>query len=97
MPQYGRYRRRRLGGGSGSYANIVGANPLPVTITRKRKWTPNTTKDQVPLRLGRRVRPRMARSYTVTKTKQKRRFGTAHKTGDNTSRKEKSLETIQQN
>lgn len=85
MPRYDSYRRRRLGGGSGSYASIVGANPLPVTITRKRKWFPSITKDQVPLRLGRRVRPRMARSFTVTKTKQKRRFGTAHKTGDNSS------------
>lgn len=77
------YYRRRLGGKLGNYASTMGLQPVP--FTRKRKGPPTITGTQVPIRLGRRVRARTAGS-TFTATKRKRqRFGTAKKTGDNSS------------
>lgn len=74
--------RRRLGGGGGSYASTMGLRPVP--FTRKRKFGgPSTGMSAVP-RLGRRVRPRMARSYLLTKTKRKRP-GKVRSHGDNSS------------
>lgn len=82
---YGRfYNRRRLGASRGNYAKLMGMRPVP--YNRKRKYPgKSTTGISAPPRLGRRVRPRMARSYvfTQTKTKQRSRKVTSH--GDNQS------------
>lgn len=79
MPRYG--NRRRLGGGSkwgrGSYASTMGLKPVPF---RKRKAPTGA-----PVRLGRRVRPRMARSFTFTRTQKKKRGGRVLSHGDNQS------------
>jgi len=80
---YGRsYNRRRLGGKLGNYASTMGLRPLP--FKRKRPG-PSTGTGGAPPRLGRRVRPRMARSYTFTKTKTKQRSGKVITHGDNQS------------
>jgi len=71
--------RRRLGGGRGSYAGTMGLRPVP--FTRKRKF-PGTGATP---RLGRRVRPKLARSYVLTKTQKKRRSGRVISHGDNQS------------
>lgn len=81
---YGRsYNRRRLGGKSVSYASTMGLRPMP--FKRKRKGPPTTTGGGATIRLGRRVRPRMANSYTFTKTQTKRRAGRVTSHGDNQS------------
>lgn len=81
---YGSYRgrrsyRRRLGGSS-TYASTFGMRPVP--FKRKR---PTTTATGAPIRLGRRVRPKLARSYVLTKTKTKNRPGKVTSHGDNQS------------
>lgn len=81
---YGSYRgrrsyRRRLGGSS-TYASTFGMRPVP--FKRKR---PTTTATGAPVRLGRRVRPKLARSYVLTKTKTKNRPGKVTTHGDNQS------------
>lgn len=77
--------RRRLTSGRGNYARTMGYTPVP--FTRKRKFTrpPTTTGGGAPVRMGRRVRPRMARSYVITKTKTKRRAPQVNTHGDNQS------------
>lgn len=81
-------RYRRLGASStltlpryGSYGVPSGWKPVP--YTRKRKF-PSVPSSAAP-RMGRRVRPRMARSYTGTRTRTKRRIGRATTHGDNQS------------
>lgn len=77
---------RRLGRGftvkRGNYASVMGLRP--VLFTRKRK-TPTTPASSATLRLGRRVRPRMARSYVFTKTKTKKVGPKVTTHGDNQS------------
>lgn len=81
MPSYGNRYRRRLGG-SGFVAPF--GRPLyPVPFARKRKYPSTVT--GAPLRLGRRVRPKLGGSFTRTVRKRKRNFGHARKTGDNSS------------
>lgn len=83
---YGRsYNRRRLGGSRGNYARTMGYVPVPFERKRKYPGSSTTTGGGAPPRLGRRVRPRMARSYTFTKTKTKRRPGKVTTHGDNQS------------
>lgn len=79
---------RRMGGSSnlsarGNYARTMGFTPVPYRGKRKG--------GAAPLRTGRRVRPRMAASYTVTKTKQKRRTGGVNKQSDNQSSSKNSI------
>jgi len=81
---YGRnYNRRRLGGQRGNYASTLGLRALP--FKRKRPGPSTITGGGAVPRLGRRVRPRMARSYTFTKTKTKQRTGKVISHGDNQS------------
>lgn len=74
--------RRRLGTSRGNYARTMGMRPLPF---RRRKPTFSRTGLSAAPRLGRRVRPRMARSYTATRTKTKRRAPKITSHGDNQS------------
>lgn len=78
------YKRRRLGGNP--FAPIRGV-PYAMPYSRKRKRPPGgSTVTGAPLRLGRRVRPRMAASYSFTKTQQrKKRPGRITTHGDNMS------------
>lgn len=75
--------RRRLGYKRGSYASTMGLRPVP--FTRKRKYPGKSSGVGAPPRLGRRVRPRMARSYVFTKTQTKKRGGKITSHGDNAS------------
>lgn len=81
MPRYGSRYRRRLGG-NGPVAPF--GRPLyPVPFTRRKR--PATSITGAPIRMGRRVRPRLAgKSYTKTQRK-KKLFGRARKLGDNSS------------
>lgn len=81
---YGKYRgrrvyRRKLGG----VVRPFGRPLYPVPFKRKRPVP--TTGTGAPVRMGRRVRPRYARSYTQTMTKTKTQFGKATKVGENSS------------
>lgn len=72
-----RFTRRRLGGyryPRGPFGSSVALRPVP--FRRKRPY-PSTGLSSAPPRLGRRVRPRYAQSFTrtLTKTKRKRRAG----------------------
>lgn len=76
------YHRRRLGCSRGPYMRPSANSALRVWRPPKRKF-PSIT--GAPLRLGRRVRPRMAASFTNTKTRTKRRYGKVTSHGDNQS------------
>lgn len=78
--------RRRLGGSK--YANVFGYKAVPFTRKRPYPFRPgggSTTALSAPPRMGRRVRPRNARSYTQTKTQTKPKFGRVTTHGDNAS------------
>lgn len=71
MVKYG--YRRRLGTGRGPYIRPSANSGLrPVYRPRKRP-TGGAIGGGAPLRMGRRVRPKLAASYTITQTRRKRR------------------------
>lgn len=87
---YGRYTRRntrrRLTGNA--YAKSMGYKAVRFTRKRPYPFRPGggtTTGQSAPPRLGRRVRPKLARSYTATKTKTETQRGRVVKTSDNAS------------
>lgn len=65
------------------YARLMGLRPVP--FVRRKRPRPALIASATP-RLGRRVRPRLARKgFTATKRRQRRRFARAKKRGDNSS------------
>lgn len=87
MPYRRNYGRRRLGGNS--YGRTMGFRPMH--MLRKRKYPGAGTGIGAPPRLGRRVRPRMARSYTRTRTRTKKRLARVTGHGDNASHSVNSI------
>lgn len=83
MTRYARpgYRYRKPGySGSNTYARTMGLVPIP--YRGKRKYAPPPGAQP---RLGRRVRPRMGRSFTKTRTRTKTKRGGVTSHGDNSS------------